>query len=44
VRRITDEIESGEVEWAAGLSEEKTGTEAREIPRWLEDMHPEVDR
>jgi len=50
VRRITDEIESGRLEWAAGLSEEKKGSEAREIPRWLkhmnelEDMQPEVDR
>jgi DNA-binding PadR family transcriptional regulator len=48
VRQIADEIESGELEWVAGLSEEKKGAEAREIPRWLMDMHhdlhQEVDR
>jgi hypothetical protein len=38
------------LQWSAGLSEEKKGSEAQEIPRWLEDideakdMHPEVDR
>ena len=44
VRQIVQEIESGELEWVAGLSEEKKGAEAQEIPRWLKDMHPEVDR
>jgi hypothetical protein len=44
VRRIVEEIESGELEWAAGLSAENKGSEAQEIPRWLRDMHPEVDR
>jgi hypothetical protein len=45
-----DEIESGELRWAAGLSAEKKGAEAQEIPRWLKDMyevtgmHSEEDR
>ena len=44
VRRIVDEIESGELPWVAGFSAEKKGAEAQEITRWLEDMHPEMDR
>jgi DNA-binding PadR family transcriptional regulator len=48
VRRITGEIESGELEWVAGVAEERKGAEAREIPRWLRSMHQgleqEVDR
>lgn len=44
VRRIADEIESGELEWAAGLSEEKKGSQAQEIPRWLTEMHNDMDQ
>jgi hypothetical protein len=39
VRPIVDEIESGELRWSAGLSAEKEGADAQEIPRWLKDMH-----
>ena len=42
VRRIADEIESGELEWVAGLSEERKGAGAREIPRWLKHMHQDT--
>jgi hypothetical protein len=37
VRRITDEIESGELRWTAGLSEEKKGSEAQEIRRRIKE-------
>jgi DNA-binding PadR family transcriptional regulator len=43
-RRIADEIESGELEWAAGVSADKKGSEGQEIPSWLGDLPMEVDR
>jgi DNA-binding PadR family transcriptional regulator len=39
VRRIADEIESGELEWSAGISEEKRQDQAEPPPRWLSEMH-----
>ena len=40
VRRIAAEIESGELEWSAGISEEKNQDQSEPPPRWLRETHP----
>ena len=42
VRRITAEIESGELEWTAGISEQAKSSDQAEIPNWLKDMQEEA--
>jgi DNA-binding PadR family transcriptional regulator len=42
VRRITAEIESGELEWTAGISEKDKSSDQAEIPNWLKDMQEET--
>jgi hypothetical protein len=42
VRRITAEIQSGELEWTAGISEKDKSSDQAEIPNWLKDMQEEA--
>jgi hypothetical protein len=41
VRRVVAEIESGQLEWDAGLLEPR-GQGGREVPRWLKELNEEV--